>query len=57
MAMMYWQEDRAKNLLQAQSILSPSLNPVNKERLFEISFLAKENLPFTKFSAIHDLQE
>lgn len=69
MAMMRLCEDRAKNSGEpimsystiARSIILPSLDPAAKERIrkkIDISyFLAKENLPFTKFVAVHDLQE
>ena len=45
----------------AQSLYSPSMSPVVRERVrkkFELSFvLAKEHIPFSKYPAIHELEE
>ncbi len=45
----------------ARSLLSNSMNPAVRERVnkkFDISFvLAKEHIPFTKYPAIHQLEE
>ena len=45
----------------ARGLLSPAMDPVVRERVkkkFEISFvLAKEHIPFSKYPAIHELEE
>ena len=68
-AMMCFKRDQAKNRNEpitsyspiAQSLLSTSMDLTVRERVkkkFEISFvLAKEHIPFTKYTAIHELEE
>ena len=66
---MCFKRDQAKNRNEpitsyspiAQSLLSTSMDLTVRERVkkkFEISFvLAKEHIPFTKYTAIHELEE
>ena len=68
-AMMYLRKEQAKSRNEpltsyspiARSLLSSSMDPVVRERVkkkFEISFvLAKEHIPFSKYPAIHELEE